>query len=463
MKRPLIVLLILMALFAIFFYFSLGTRPESAGEVGEAPNTLHMDSVIKNNPTKYPYVYLKEVGYVLKDRRIIFLDNKGDEKNRQNDAIKSVESELESYWKWQIITGKKNLEDINPTNNDVYRGKEQTERPTKNIFSRFLDVFKVADAVIVTPDKSKICDCDNDLLMLAGSDLHLIQTTLNPGDGAAASRPPAGIIDLTNLNDFKSSFMKQTPSETQEGRGKYQTFMVGIIDTGIDFANTGQVPDSAIDYNFLNHTSDVNDDAYIPHGTYIADIIAKNASQGTAKLVGLKTYDDQMIGNLFDNLCAILYCTKNKIRIANTSWGTNKTSSLFEVVMQKVKNAEMTIVCSAGNDSVDIDVKPWYPACYSDHPDFGNNIISVTCKHDKVVCENTSSSEKKIDFSVETDPNCKIGIPVDNSLFRKAGTSYAAPYVVAELLGYMQTKSVLPKTDFVNSPPMNPQIKKFKK
>ena len=463
MKRPLIILLILLAFFAIFFYFSLGTEPQFYTEAKETPTDSHLDSVIKQNPEKYPYVFLDNAGYVLKDRRIIFVDKKSDEKDRQATAIASVEKELEGYWKWQIISGKKNLEDIDPTNNNKRRD-EPKENSIKNIFSRVLDVFKVADAVNVTIDKSKTCDCDNDLLMLAGSDLHLLQTTLNPGDGAAASKPPAGKIDLNNLDDFKSSFLKQTSIEPQVGRGQYQTFMVGIIDTGINFSpNTGQLPDSTIDYNFLNHTSNVDDDAYITHGTYIAEIIARYAPRGSAKLVGLKTYDDQMVGNLFDNLCAILYCTKNKIRIANSSWGIGKTSPLFEVIMQKVKIAEMTIVCSAGNDSVDIDVKPWYPACYADHPDFGNNIISVTSKHDKVVCENTSGSEKKIDFSVETDENCRLDIPEGKVILKKAGTSYAAPYVVAELLGYMQTKSALPKANFLASTPVNPKIKKFTK
>ena len=459
MKRPLIILLILLVLFAIFFYFSLGSKPQSYAEIEEAPNDSHLDSVIRQFPTKYPYVYLKDVGYVLKDRRIVFVDNKSSEKDRQAEAIASVEKELESYWKWQIISGNKSLGDINPTNNDP----RTEERTSKNIFNRILDVFKVADAVIVTPDKSKTCDCDNDLLMLAGSDLHLLQTTLNPGDGAAATKGNQK-IDFNNLTDFKDRFIKQTSTDPQMGRGKYQTFMVGIIDTGINFSpNTGQLPDSAIDYNFLNHTSDVKDDAYITHGTYIANIIAKYAPKGTAKLVGLKTYDDQMVGNLFDNLCAILYCTKNKIRIANASWGIDRTSPLFEIIMQKVKIAEMTVVCSAGNDSVDIDVKPWYPACYANHPDFGNNIISVTSKHGKVVCENTSSSEKRIDFSVETDENCKLDIPEGKVTLSKTGTSYAAPYVVAELLGYKQTNSALPKANFLATTPVNVKIKKFVK
>lgn len=466
MKRPLIILLILLALFILFFYFSLGTKPQFYGEVGEAPNNSHLDSVIRQFPEKYPYVYLKNAGYVLKDRRIIFVNNKTDEKDRQSIAIQSVEKELESYWKWQIITGIKNLEDINATpNNNGNDENRVKERNVKNIFSRILDIFKVANAVNVTIDKSKICDCDNDLLMLAGADLHLIETTLNPGDGAAATKGIGEKIDLNDIESLKTNFMKQTSREPQTGGGKYETFLVGIIDTGINFNSPiNQTPDSTIDYNFLNHTSDIKDDAYITHGTYIARIIAQNTISRAVKLIGLKTFDEQLVGNLFDNLCAVLYCTKNKITVVNASWGVMKNSSLFEIIMQKAKATNTMVVCSAGNDSVDIDVKTWYPACYADNTDFGNNIFSITSKHDLIVCENTSSSEKKIDFSVETDLNCKLDIPDGKGgIVKAAGTSYATPYVTAALAKYIQSHPTFTKADFVASFTGTGNIKKFKK
>ena len=467
MRLPLIIILILLLLFGIFFYFSLGTKPQSYGEVGEAPNNSHLDSVIRQFPEKYPYVYLKNIGYVLKDRRIIFVNNKSDEKDRQAIAINSVEKELENYWKWQIISGKKNLEDINqPTNNrGIDYENQEKQRSANNIFSRILDVFKVADAVNVTIDKNKTCDCDNDLLMLSGADLHLIQATLNPGDGAAATKGNNQKINLNDLEALKTNFMKQSTKEPETGGGNYKTFLVGVIDTGINYESPiNQVPDSTIDYNFLTHTSDVKDDGYITHGTYIAKIIANNTQNRAIKLVGLKTFDDQLVGNLFDNLCAILYCTKNKINIANASWGVVKNSTLFEVIMQQAKATNTMVVCSAGNDSVDIDVKTWYPACYADNTDFGNNIFSVTSKHDSIVCENTSSSEKNIDFSYETDSACKLYIPNGKGdTLKKAGTSYAAPYVAAELAKYMQSHSTFTKANFVSIFSGTGPIKKFKK
>jgi Subtilase family len=471
MRRLLIILLILLAFFAIFFYFSLGTEPDSYGEIDKAPNNSHLDSVIRENPEKYPYVYLKEAGYVLKDRRIIFIDKDSTQKDRQEVTIKSVEKELESYWKWQIIAGRKNIEDINSQNNvretsDVITDNTGKENPSKkNIFSRVLDVFKVADAVNVTIDKSKTCDCDKDLVMLSGSDLHMI-ATLNPGDGAAATKCPGGKIDINNLETFRINYMKQSAKDPQTGDGSYKTFLVGVIDTGIDYKSVQrQFPDTTKDYNFLTHTSDVQDDGYIPHGTYIARIIAQNTTNRNIKLVGLKTFDDELVGNLFDNLCAISYCTKNNISVVNASWGVVKNSPIFELIMQKAKASNTMVVCSAGNEKVDIDVKTWHPACYADNGDLMNNIFSVTSKYGMVVCQNTSSSEKRIDFSVDADANCNHFIPAPNGVdtLKASGSSYATPYVTAELAKYRQSHSTFTKAEFVATFTGTGIIKKFKK
>jgi hypothetical protein len=59
----------LSAVFAIPFYFWLGTKPEIVGEVVKNPAlTTPLDFTMQKNP-KYntQYVYLQNAGYVLKD------------------------------------------------------------------------------------------------------------------------------------------------------------------------------------------------------------------------------------------------------------------------------------------------------------------------------------------------------------------------------------------------------------
>jgi subtilisin family serine protease len=467
MKRLLILILILLGLFFVFFYFSLGSQPELAGEYDgkNPPLTTSLDSIMQLNPKyKAQYVYVKGAGYVLKDRRIVLLVGQDTAQNRKADAIKRVEKELESYWKWQILTGKKNIEDLTEQTNQVYEDKSPSvENPTKkNIFSRILDVFKVADAVNVIQDGAKTCDCDDDLLLLSGQDLHLIETTLNPGNGGEGTHSPS---DKSSINE---AFLKLPAPEPQSGDGKsdYSSFSVGIIDSGINSEKFIGSMNNPLNYNFLTNNNNINDPNPILHGTKIARIITKNTPNERVSIIGLKTYDENNIGNLYDNLCAIIYSIKNNIKVVNVSWGTshNKPMPIFEEVIRRAINAKMVIICSAGNKKEDIDISPYYPACYADHPELGSHLLVVTSKSEDL-CQNMSSSGKKIDLTMKAYKNCNHEIPDSDgnmgNIF-ESGTSYAAPYVTADVIKYLRkTPTGFSKSGYVNSLQPNSDIKKY--
>jgi hypothetical protein len=459
MKRLLILILILLGLFFAFFYFFLGSQPESIAEEGELPPSTasYLDSVIQKS---YPnYVYLKEIGYVQKDRRAVIFPSDSTSQGSHSEEIKAIEKKLESYWKWQVLFGRRKIEDIYSEKNEVYKRSASSKEgvgqasTNKNIVSRFFDTFKVADAVNVVIDKSQSCDCDPNFLLLAGPDLHKITATLNPETPIIATGNHQS--DLSKNGNFRTNFLKQTSSEPQVGYGKQTLAMIGIIDTGINFGALGPSPDSTLDYNFLNHSANVSDSSAGIHGTEIAKIVGVNTTPQPIKYVGLKTFDDNSVGDLYHNLCAILYSIKHNIKVINASWGVPVNTSAFEATMKLVKKANVIVVCSAGNDNVDLDVKPWYPACYADNIDFKNNIISVTSKYGDVVCQNTSSSETKIDLSVESDSSCTY-----NGLI---GTSFAAPYAVAELVKYQATHPNFIKSEFIASLSLTNKVKKFKK
>ena len=459
MRRLLILILILLGLFSLFFYFSLGSQPQIVGEeVTPPPSTAsYLDLIIQKS---YPnYVYLKEFGYVQKDRRAVIFPSDSTSKDSHSEEIKEIERKLESYWKWQVLLGRKKIEDVYTENNEIFKEDKLSKAGSpiissnKNIFYRFLDIFKVADAVNVIIDKSQSCDCDPNFLLLAGPDLHKIKATLNPDTPVIASGNTQA--DLLNDSDFKANFMKQTSPEPQVGYGTKTPVIIGIIDTGINFGAIGQSPDSTIDYNFINHSVNVTDPTIGNHGTEIAKIVLANSSPIATKYVGLKTFDEKSVGNLYHNLCAILYSIKHDIKVVNASWGVPVNTSAFEAVMKIAQKADMIVICSAGNQKVDLNVNPWYPACYADNADFKNNLISVTSKYNSSVCQNTSSSETKIDVSVESDSVCKY-----NGLI---GTSFAAPYAVAELIKYQASHPTFIKSDFIASLSPNGKVKKFKK
>jgi hypothetical protein len=462
MKRLLILILILLGLFFVFFYFSLGSQPKLVGEEESPPTGTELDSTIKNNPIYASYVYVKGAGYVLKDRRIVLLVGQDTAQSRQGDAIKSVEKDLESYWKWQVLLGRRNIEDIPSQQNqkgeyDVAKGRETS----KNIFSRILDVFKVADAVNVIRDTAKTCDCDDDLLLLAGPDLHLIQTTLNPDGPAAGMGGTSGF----NSSIIQTKSLKLPQTEPQSGYGQKPSLLVGIIDSGLNNEKyIASKLDNTLNYNFLSHTADVSDT--FMHGTEIARIIAKETNGVNISMVGLKTFDNNDIGNLYDNLCAILYSIKHNIKIVNASWGTFQKQQvpIFDEVLIRAKTANMVVVCSAGNKKVDIDIESYYPACYADNSEFGSHLITVTSKYDSVVCQNFSSSGTKIDLTYQSDANCYHSIPNASGSggFLKPGTSYATPYITADVIKYLQTHSSgFSKSGYVGSIPSSSPIKQY--
>lgn len=436
MRRLLILILILLGLFSLFFYFSLGSQPQLVGKEVKAPTGTNLDSTIKNNPEYASYVYVEGAGYVLKDRKMILLIGKDTAQSRQAEAIKSVENDLEKYWKWQILLGNKNIEELSsePRKGDYEGEKNRIGR--KNIFSRILDVFKVADAVNVVRDNAKTCDCDDDLLLLSGQDLHLIQTTLNP-DGGAAGMGVGTDEKSASIPEKKSTI---PPTEPQNNYGKGDVFLIGIIDSGLNNEDSlSSKIDNTLNYNFLDHTSNVADS--FMHGTEIARIIVKETKGNNINLVGLKTFDKNSVGNLYDGLCSIIYAIKHNMKVVNTSWGATqkKSTPIFDEVLKRAKAANMVVICSAGNIDIDIDKQPYYPACYADNSEFGTHVITVTSKHDTVVCQNYSTSGKKIDLTYDSDYDCKHLVPNEfgSGSTSKLGTSYATPYVTSNVVKYM--------------------------
>lgn len=478
MKRLLILILILLGLFFVFFYFFLGTEPRIVGREIKPTEVTPLGNIIKSYPKEYPYVFIEGTGYVLKDRRIVLLVGEDTTQSSKGKAIKGVEKELESYWKWQVLSGKKNIEELINSQQDNEYEPGENKREKKNIFSRFFDVFKVADAVNVVQDNSKTCDCDDNLILLSGKDLHLIATTLNP-DGAGIGMPPPPSDGIAKLE--KGQNFKQSQSEPQAGIGQKTPLIVGIIDSGINFgispkyATSGvfggetlitPMMNNTLHYNFVEHNSDISDKNKIIHGTKIARIITNKVGSTNIEIVGLKTYDNRYVGNLFDNLCAIIYAMKHNIKVVNASWGTNSSEPIpvFEEVLRRAKANNMVIICSAGNQKFDLDKNPYYPACYTDNTEIGNYIITVTSKKDSV-CQNYSSSGKKIDLSCQTDIDCGHSIPSSSggAGTSEPGTSYAAPYVTADVIKYLSgTSGAFSKSGYLGLILPTSDIKKYK-
>jgi|GEM_PF-6908798 len=173
---------------------------------------------------------------------------------------------------------------------------------------------------------------------------------------------------------------------------------IGILDSGIDinhpdlkdniWTNPSEISGNGIDddkngfiddihgWDFLHNDSKVfnaaEDDL---HGTHIAGIIAAEANGiGTVgvapkvKIVPLKVLGSDG-GDTADIIKAIDYAKKLGVKIINCSFGG---SSYDEALKDAMQSSGILFIAAAGNDGIDTDLSPIYPACYNIP-----NIISV--------------------------------------------------------------------------------------
>lgn len=450
MRRSLLLLLLsIILLVGLFFYF-MGLKPSSARKEIVAPIKTKIDSLIQAKPDVFPYSYVEGTGYVLKDKQVVYFGKSDTTEARRQEVIAEFQKELEAYWKWEILVGNKSL----IADSSAVASSEETP----GITDRVGQLFDVTDLIKVEIDTVNNCKCDKNFILLTGKDLHLINTIPNPdGGGIGSGPPPHDIVPIPSTGSIpldSVSFLVNAKGANQAiiPNAKNGKILVGIIDTGFNAEgfNDGYFT-TGLDYNFLNNTNQIQDNNADIHGTKVSRIIIQNAPKNDQiQLVGLKTFDENYAGDLYHNVCALIYAHKNNINIVNASWGTylKQSDAVFSAVLKDLQNAGMVLICSAGNDNLDIDDEKFWPACYASNDTLGTNVISVTSKSG-TICQNQSKSGKNINFTVKADENCKHNVP--NSL-AQSGSSFAAPYVTSEVIKYFLTKPAgFNKTTFTNT------------
>ena len=182
--------------------------------------------------------------------------------------------------------------------------------------------------------------------------------------------------------------------------------IVGVVDTGIDYnhpdlaanmwVNPGEIAGNGIDddgngfvddvhgYDFVNDDGDPFDDQ--GHGTHVAGTIGGVGNNGVGvtgvtwevSLMGLKFLDANGSGSTSDAIQAINYATMMRnqyaqnVRVTNNSWGGGGSSNAMRQAIEAGSQADILFVAAAGNDGMDNDINPQYPASYT-----SNAVISV--------------------------------------------------------------------------------------
>jgi subtilisin family serine protease len=188
------------------------------------------------------------------------------------------------------------------------------------------------------------------------------------------------------------------------------------------------------------------------HGTHCAGTIAAVRDNGIGivgvapgvRVMAVKFLNDQGSGSAVDAYRAIRYAVDKHANILSNSWGSRAKSQLIEAAIRRANESGVLVVAAAGNNGVNSDRNPSYPANY-DLP----NVVSVGA---------SDNNDRPADFSNFGEHNVHVFAPgvnilstVPTALSGKgrpyavySGTSMAAPHVagVAALMLSVDAKLI---------------------
>jgi hypothetical protein len=244
---------------------------------------------------------------------------------------------------------------------------------------------------------------------------------------------------------------------------------VAVIDSGVDttnpdlsaamWTNPDEVAGNGVDddangyvddvhgWNFVEGTSDprpqVTADATprgLHHGTAIAGIIGASGNNNLAvtglawqaSIMAIRALDSTGSGTTGAVALAIRYAVAEGAEIINLSFVGSGTSTLLQQAIVDARAAGAIIVAAAGNDNLNLDTTPQYPACY-------DGVVGVASVGPTDVKSSFSNYGSCVDIAAPGENiistlyvNAAAGYAdVYGTLW--SGTSVASPFVVGVL------------------------------
>jgi subtilisin family serine protease len=245
--------------------------------------------------------------------------------------------------------------------------------------------------------------------------------------------------------------------EAWDLRSTAPNVIVAVVDSGVRFThedlapnmwrNPGEIAGNGVDDDRNGYVDDVHgisalDATGYPmdgngHGTHVAGTIAASGNNGVgvvgvawrAQIMALKFLDGNGDGYTSDAVISIDYARNKGASIVNASFAGPGASITLRDAILRARSAGMIIVAAAGNESVNNDALPSYPANYAI-----DNVVSVAA---------TTRSDALANFSNYGAQTVHLAAPgssiystyytSDNAYVVMSGTSMAAPHVAGAM------------------------------
>jgi subtilisin family serine protease len=163
--------------------------------------------------------------------------------------------------------------------------------------------------------------------------------------------------------------------------------IVAVVDTGVNLYHAEFSGRLVTGYNVITPAAEPNDDNLTTgsqwvwgHGTHVAGTIVaacNNASgvAGTAwdtriKVMPVKVLDYTGSGDITDVANGIRWAADNGAKVINCSLGVYVDAPVLQSACDYATGKDCYIVGAAGNDGLNLQTYPFYPACYA-------NVLSV--------------------------------------------------------------------------------------